>query len=111
MRVWRSSSGSIGRAMTTGGNCSARSTGSKKVPRRIYGGLRIRRSRPATGRWGLSGLPVGRRDGAGGVLGGGGGAGGEGGGAGGGGKGNPPPPPPKGERVFGVFCVTKNKIP
>src|SRR5258708_4055087 len=45
--------------MTTGGSYSARSTGSTRSQRRIYGGLRIRRLCPTTGRWGLSSLQAG----------------------------------------------------
>src|ERR1019366_3240500 len=48
--------------MTTGGSCSAPSTGSKKLPRQISGGSRIRRLCPITGRWGLSSLEVVRRE-------------------------------------------------
>src|SRR6266446_3174966 len=48
--------------MTTGGSCSARSTGSTRSRRRIYGELRIKRLCPTTGRWGLSSLPAGRRE-------------------------------------------------
>src|SRR5712672_3379375 len=48
--------------MTTGGSCSARSTGSTRSRRRIYGGLRIKRLCPTTGRWGLSSLLAGLRD-------------------------------------------------
>src|SRR5258708_36146879 len=48
--------------MTTGGSYSARSTGSTRSQRRIYGGLRIRRLCPTTGRWGLSSLQAGLLD-------------------------------------------------
>src|SRR5216684_825659 len=48
--------------MTTGGSCSARSTGSTRSRRQIYGGLRIRHLCPITGRWGLSSLLAGLRD-------------------------------------------------
>src|ERR1700675_4086593 len=50
------------RAMTTGGSCSVRSTGSIRLPRQTSGGSRIRRLCPITGRWGLSSLPAGLRD-------------------------------------------------
>src|SRR6266403_3202132 len=48
--------------MTTGGSCSARSTGSTRSRRRTYGELRIRRLCRITGRWGLSSLQAGLRD-------------------------------------------------
>src|SRR5258708_10268264 len=48
--------------MTTGGSYTARSTGSTRSQRRIYGGLRIRRLCPTTGRWGLSSLQAGLLD-------------------------------------------------
>src|ERR1700693_1882735 len=48
--------------MTTGGNCSARSTASTRLPRPTYGESRIRRLCPITGRWELSSLPAARRD-------------------------------------------------
>src|ERR1700681_3762440 len=48
--------------MTTGGSCSARSTGSTRLRRRTYGESRIRRLCPITGRWGLSSLQAGLRE-------------------------------------------------
>src|SRR5258708_37480264 len=48
--------------MTTGGSCSARSTGSTRSRRLTSGELRIRRLSRTTGRWGLSSLQAGLRD-------------------------------------------------
>src|SRR6266436_792116 len=48
--------------MTTGGSCSARSTGSIRLRRRTSGESRIRRLCRITGRWGLSSLQAGLRD-------------------------------------------------
>src|SRR5208283_2536134 len=42
--------------MTTGGNCSAPSTASRKSARLIFGGWRTRHSLPITERWELSSL-------------------------------------------------------
>src|SRR6266849_11160767 len=47
--------------MTTGESCSARLTGSTRLPRRTYDGSLTRSLCRTTGRWGLSSLPAGRR--------------------------------------------------
>src|ERR1039458_5967402 len=52
MRAWRLRSGCISHAMTTGGSCSARSTGSRRLARRTFGGGRTRRFFRITGRGG-----------------------------------------------------------
>src|SRR5216684_6027218 len=48
--------------MTTGESCSARLTGSTRLPRRTYDGSLTRSLCRITGRWGLSSSPAGRRE-------------------------------------------------
>src|ERR1017187_517307 len=48
--------------MTTGGSCSARLTGLRKLLRRTYGGWRIKHLCRITGRWELSSLRGGLRE-------------------------------------------------